>query len=270
MIEFRQALVMKEFPLSSLWSSLKTILIPTTLLLSFLLASCSTPRPEGKTEAEILYKEAIQLSEEGRYILATERINTLRSQFPYSFYATHAELLQADILFSQENFVESAAAYILFRDFHPKHEKIPYVLFRIAESFHKQLPDTFDRDLSAAYEAIRYYGELLSLYPNTDYAKNAESKIKEAQDLLLKKEQYIADFYYKTEVYDSARFRYLKILESFNEPKLIEHSLNRVLLASIELEDFDGCLKYYNQFIEKINQEKQNRLTDTALKCRRD
>lgn len=233
-------------------------------------SACSTPRPEGKTEAEVLYKEAIQLSEEGRYILATERINTLRSQFPYSFYATHAELLQADILFNQENFVESAAAYILFRDFHPKHEKIPYVLFKIAESFHKQLPDTYDRDLSAAYEAIKYYGELLSLYPNTDYAKNAESKIKEAQDLLLKKEQYIADFYYKTEVYDAARFRYLSILNSFNEPKLVEHSINRVLLSSIELEDYEGCLKYYNEFIERVNQDTQNKLTDIALKCRRE
>lgn len=233
------------------------------------LTSCSTTRPEGKTEAEILYKEAKLLAEDGRYILATERINTLRSQFPYSFYATHAELLQADILYQQENYVESAAAYILFRDFHPKHEKIPYVLFRIADSFYKQLPDTFDRDLSAAYEAIKYYGELMSLYPNSEYSKDAESRIAEAQELLEKKEKYIADFYYKTEVYDSARFRYLKILDTYRDNKLAEYSLNRVLLASIELEDLEGCIKYFNEYLERLDSEAQNRVTDTALKCRR-
>lgn len=233
-----------------------------------ILVSCSTTRPEGKTEAEILFKEAKLLADDGRYILATERINTLRSQFPYSFYATHAELLQADILYLQENYVEAAAAYILFRDFHPKHEQIPYVLFRIADSFYKQLPETFDRDLSAAYEAIKYYGELMSLYPNTDYAKNAESRIAEAQELLRKKEQYIADFYYKTEVFDAARFRYLKILDTYNEKQLVEYSLNRVLLASLELDDLEGCLKYYNEYLERLDSEAQNRVTDIALKCR--
>ncbi len=238
-------------------------------ILCLTLVSCSTTRPEGKTEAEILFKEAQLLADDGRYILATERINTLRSQFPYSFYATHAELLQADILYLQENYVEAAAAYILFRDFHPKHEKIPYVLFRIADSFYKQLPETFDRDLSAAYEAIKYYGELMSLYPNTDYAKNAESRIAEAQELLRKKEKYIADFYYKTEVYDSARFRYLKILDTYREKDLVEYSLNRVLLASLELDDLDGCLKYYNEYLERLDSAAQNRVTDTALKCRR-
>ncbi len=250
-------------------ASFRALILVLSLSSISILTSCSTTRPEGKTEAEILYKEAVLLADDGRFILATERINTLRSQFPYSFYATHAELLQADILYKQENYVESAAAYILFRDFHPKHEKIPYVLYRIADSFYKQLPDTFDRDLSAAYEAIKYYGELMSMYPNSEHSKDAQSRIAEAQDLLRKKEQYIADFYYKTEVYDSARFRYLKILDTYNDKKLVEYSLNRVLLSSLELDDLDGCLKYFNEYLERLDSEAQNRLTDTALKCRR-
>lgn len=108
----------------------------------------------GSTKAEILFKEAKDLISKSRYIQATEKLNSIRSQYPYSYYATHAELLQADILFSQENYAEAASAYILFRDFHPKYNELGYVIFRISESFYRQLPTTFDRDLSAGVKWI--------------------------------------------------------------------------------------------------------------------
>jgi len=94
-----------------------------------LVFSCASEKPEGKTEAEVLFKEAKILMDDGRYIMATEKLNLLRSQYPYSFFATPAELMLADILYLQENYVEAAAAYILFRDFHPKSTDIEYVIF---------------------------------------------------------------------------------------------------------------------------------------------
>jgi outer membrane protein assembly factor BamD len=122
------------------------------IILVFIVAACSSDKPKGRTEAEVLFKEAEELVEAERFILATEKLNAIKTQHPYSFYATPAELMQADILYEQESYVESAAAYLLFRDFHPRHEKIAYVIFRIAESFYKQIPDTIDRDLESALE----------------------------------------------------------------------------------------------------------------------
>ncbi len=204
---------------------MKLTKILVCILLSIFVVSCATKRPEGNTEAEVLFREAQDLISKKRYILATERLNTIRSQFPYSYYATHAELLQADVLFSQENYPESAAAYILFRDFHPKHENMGYVIFRIAESFYNQLPSTFDRDLSAGAEAIKYYQELLDSYSNSDYVKGAEERISKVTDMMLKKEVYIADFYFKTKDYSAALSRYEDVLPKIthdNEKKRIE------------------------------------------------
>ena len=204
---------------------MKLTKILVCILLSIFVVSCATKRPGGNTEAEVLFREAQDLISKKRYILATERLNTIRSQFPYSYYATHAELLQADVLFSQENYPESAAAYILFRDFHPKHENMGYVIFRIAESFYNQLPSTFDRDLSAGAEAIKYYQELLDSYSNSDYVKGAEERISKVTDMMLKKEVYIADFYFKTKDYSAALSRYENVLPKIthdNEKKRIE------------------------------------------------
>lgn len=178
---------------------------------------CSTKRPEGSTEAEVLFKEAKSLIDKSRYIQANEKLNQLRSQYPYSFYATHAELLQADILFAQESYAEAASAYILFRDFHPKYSELGYVIFRISESFYRQLPSTFDRDLSAGLEAIKYYSELLQSYPNTEYSKEAQQRINQIEEMLEKKEIYIADFYFKTKDYPAAKARYEDVLKNLKD-----------------------------------------------------
>lgn len=206
--------------------SVKFLLLATFILVC---SACATKRPGGSTEAEILYKEAQDLVKKSRYIQATEKLNTIRSQYPYSFYATHAELLQADILFSQENYAESAAAYILFRDFHPKYENLGYVIFRISESFYRQLPETFDRDLSAGIEAIKYYNELTMTYSQTEYVKDAQKRIAQIEDMLEKKEIYIADFYFRTKDYFAAKSRYEDILKT-----LKDESVRPRIMANIE------------------------------------
>jgi len=239
-------------------------------ILSFLfIAACSTNRPTGKTEAEVLLKEAKELVQDSRYILATERLNTLRSQYPYSFYATHAELLQADILFKQENYVEAAAAYILFKDFHPKYNGLDYVVFKVAESFYNQIPETFDRDLSPALQAMKYYKELLRTFRSSKYVKGSLEKIALCEDMVEKKEQYIADFYFKTEVFDAARYRYLDILKNFSKPKsLLDHSMLRIVEASRRLNEKEECQTYYKQFEKVISKNKVSDLKRSFEACK--
>lgn len=229
--------------------------------------ACSSERPQGKTQAEVLFKESKSLMEDGRYILATEKLNQLKNQFPYSFYATPAELLQADILFKQESYVEAAAAYLLFKDFHPKHERMPYVVFMTAESYFKQIPDTFDRDLQPAFEAIKYYEELLLRYPDSSYAKDAKKKISKAEGMIRDKEQYIADFYFKTEVFEAARWRYLNILDNFKEDELVKHSMERVILSSYHMKDYEKCDLFAKKYSPALT-EKSSKLKSAIKTCK--
>lgn len=224
------------------------------IILIFLVMGCASDKPKGKTKAEILFKEATQLVKEERYLLATEKINQLKNQYPYSFYATPAELMQADIFFKQENYVEAAAAYLIFRDFHPKHEKLSYVIYRIAESYYNQLPDTNDRDLEAANEAIKYYSELVNKFGATAYAKKAKKKISNCKERIRDYEQYVADFYFKTEQYKAARWRYNHILENFNKPKLRSHSMQRVVLSTYFLKEYKNCIQLTEEYTPDLTE----------------
>ena len=240
-----------------------------TLSLLFILTSCSSDKPEGKTEAEILYKEAQELMEADRFILATEKLNLIKTQHPYSFYATPAELLQADILFKQENYIEAAAAYLLFRDFHPRHEKIPYVVYMIAESYYKQIPDTIDRDLEPAIEALKYYEEIIQKYGDSSYKKTAEERIAEAKKMLREKDVYIADFYFKTKEFSAARYWYLDILENHRDSKTRNHAMLRTILATAKLKEWEQCLDYVEKFYQSVDKGAKKEIKSVKDSCQK-
>ncbi len=189
------------------------------LALLFLLISCATQRPEGVTEAEVLYRESEQFIKAERFLLATEKLHTIKTHHPYSVYAAQADFLLAEILFLQGNYAEAAANYLMFRDLHPRFERMEYVIYQIAQSYYKQLPSTHDRDLSSAHDAIRFFREIQALYPKGKYAIEAEERCNELKDLLQKKEFYVANFYYNTEVYDAAFYRYNTIYKNFPQSK---------------------------------------------------
>lgn len=205
--------------------------------------------------------------EKGRYILANEKLNALRSQFPYSYYATPAELLQADILFKQENYVESAAAYLVFKDFHPKHKDMAYVIQRIADSFYYQLPTTYDRDLTPGVEAMKHYDDLLRYYGESDYAKEARGRIERVKEMLEDKEVYIADFYYRTKDYEASRARYAEMIPNLTDAKEKEKAMIRVLQASLILKDLPSCEKFYGEYISKVTESMKKELTSIYEKC---
>jgi outer membrane protein assembly factor BamD len=239
------------------------------LLLLLFIIGCASDGPEGKTEAEILYKEAQELVDAERYILATEKLNLIKTQHPYSFYATPAELMQADILYAQENYIEAAAAYLLFRDFHPRHEKIAYVVFKIAESYFKQIPDTIDRDLEPAVESIKYFEEVNQKYPDSSHAKDAGSRIAEAKQMLREKDQYIADFYFKTKEWSAARYWYLDILENQQDSPTREHAILRTILATFRLKEWQPCVDYVEKYFSEVDKEAKEEINSTKELCKK-
>lgn len=238
------------------------------LVLIVILISCgSDEKVKGKTEAEVLYKESKSLIDDGRYIMATEKLNQLKSQYPYSYYATSAELSLADILYLQESYVEASAAYIVFRDFHPKYKELDYVIYKIAESFFKQIPDTYDRDLTSAHESIKYFEELLLKYPGSKYEEESKKKISHCKKMIRSKEKYIADFYFKTKVYSAARYRYLKILREFDDKGLAQHSMSRVIQASYKLGEINECNTYVQKYFDQLGNKHKSKLRKIVKQC---
>ena len=114
---------------------------------------CSSSETKIDT-AEAAYKVAQQYDKDERYEEAIRRYQEVKNKYPYSKYSALSQLAIADAQHKQESFAEAQISYQSFKDLHPKHQQIDYVTFRLAMSYFSQLPETEDRDLSVAPQAL--------------------------------------------------------------------------------------------------------------------
>ena len=182
-----------------------------------ILPGCSAETIDNDSAPEVQYTEGERLLKKDRYVEAVERFRILKSRYPYSKYAALATLKIGDVHYKEESYIEAASAYKVFRELYPKHEFAAYALYRIGESHYNEVPSSVDRDLDSANSAIDAYSQLIKDYPNEEHGKEAAKKVFELKGKLAEKEDYIANFYYKRELYQAAAGRYSYLVDNYSE-----------------------------------------------------
>lgn len=215
------------------------------LALSLFLAACSTLDKNSDTP-EGAYAIAEEFEQSERYDEAVKRYNEVKNKFPYSSYATKAELAIADVHFKDEAYAEAQLSYQSFRELHPKHPQIDYVIFRIGLSYYKQLPETIDRDLSLAHDAVTHFEEVLKNYPQSQYAKESQERKDECEKKLAEKEEYIADFYYKQEMFLAAYGRYDGLYKRYSHFVEAKKILSRAAISAHKSSRTSEARQYLN------------------------
>ncbi len=194
--------------------------------------------------AEGTYAIAQEYEKDERYEEALQYYNDVKNKFPYSRYAQLAELAVADIHFKREAYPEAQAAYQVFKEYHPRHERIAYVTYRLGLSYYHQLPSTVDRDLSLAQNAISSFNEIIHQYAKSEYAADSIAKRQEVLKMLAGKENYIAEFYFKRNQYDSALGRYEVLIKKYPRLDFDATALKGAALSAFYLGEHEKAQKY--------------------------
>ena len=193
-----------------------------------LLVSCSTPVKLGNSEAENLYLHAEKNVKNGQYLLAIDRLDELKATYPLSPFVQKAEVLKGEALFQQENYQDAIDVFMSFQTLNPGYPKLDYIQWMIAEAYFKSMPDTIDRDLSMAYEAISAYTKLMNDFPKSIYLKNIKSRLDQCQNFIYGREMYVADFYFKTKKFVASSARYKELLSSDAPLEMKKKSLQKL------------------------------------------
>ena len=207
-----------------------------------LLGACASNKPKGSSEVEILFLQAQKNVENGQYLLAIDRLDELKASFPLSAYVPRAEILKAEALFKQENYQDAIDVFENFLAFHQGHPKRDYVQWMIGESYFLSMPETIDRDLSMAYEAINSFTTLAKDFPRSKYVEKVPERIKSCNEFILKREIYIADFYFKTKKYLSASSRYKDFLASSAPSKMKREVYPKYVESLLKNKNYADCL----------------------------
>ena len=180
---------------------------------------------------ESIFQDAEDDAKSDHFQMAHEKFSRLKSRFPYSKYATLAQLRNADVYFKEEAYAEAAASYQLFAELHPTHEKVPYALFQAGEALCLDIPSIVARDLSSAHRAIDALENYLRRFPNDENADKARERVKSAKETLAAKEMYIGNFYFRRSKYMAAQGRYQRLVTNYPDSLLrpdAEERLRRI------------------------------------------
>lgn len=230
-----------------------------------LLSGCSSVERNAETpEGAFAIAEDFDKSE--RYEEAIRRYTEIKNKFPYSNYATKSELAIADVYYKQESYAEAQVAYQMFKEMHPTAPQSDYVYYRLAMSYYNQLPSSIDRDLTVANDAILNLSDYIKKFPNSEYIKDAKDKRSEAIKMLAQKEEYIADFYFKREIFDSALIRYEGLYKNYKGLGFDAKAIARVAICAKKIGDDPKSQKYINLLSKEFPNSTELKDAETELK----
>lgn len=184
------------------------------LLLTFTLGGCAWFETQEEKTANQLAQEGMEAFERGKYRRAIESFEKLRDWYPFSKYASLAELKTADAYYHLEEYEEAVYAYEAFESLHPRNEAIPYVIYQIGRCYYERM-ESIDRDQTATKKALDTFQRLRRAFPKSSYAMKADSHIKECYERLAGHEFYVGMFYYKSKHYKTALDRFQTVLDEY-------------------------------------------------------
>src|ERR1051326_7444084 len=147
---------------------------------------------------KLLYDKAIKDIEKGRYEIARLTLNTLINTYDTSEYLAKAKLAIADSWYREggmQGLVQSEAEYKDFELFYPTMPEAAESQEKICMIHYRQM-DKPDRDPNQALRAEQECKQLLTQYPNSKFAPQAEQLLRNIQEVLGEAEMRTGDFYH--------------------------------------------------------------------------
>lgn len=218
-------------------------------LFPILLLGCSSTDKIDTETAEGAFALGEKYEKDERYEEALVQFNQVKNKHPYSRFAVEAKMRIADIHFKREDWLEAQNAYQVFKEMHPKHPRSDFITYRLALCFFNQLPSTIDRDLSLSDKAILYFDEVVQSYPSSEFVKDARSNRTRTIEMLAEKEDYIGNFYFIRDQFDSALGRYEGLLEMYPDTPLTARALYRAAVSAHKIQDNSKARSYYRRLM---------------------
>ena len=209
--------------------------IPRLFLLILLTYGCASKDEVEVDSTELEYYTEAQASLRGsNYSVAVERLQLLESEFPFGRYAKQAQLEIIFAYYRSADAESAKAAADRFIRLNPQHPNVDYAHYlkgvvsfdedkRFLSKLISQDPST--RDPGAARESFDYFAELLRRFPNSEYAPDAQNRMKYLRNLLAATEVHVANYYIRRGAYVAAANRGRYVLEHFHGAAAVPDAL---------------------------------------------
>lgn len=190
--------------------------------------------------AQKLYAAAKDNLNEGDFEKAIKLYETLEARYPYGRYAQQAQLEIAYSYYKDNEPISAIAACDRFIKLHPNHPNVDYAFYLKGlanfvedESLLSQISsqDMAERDPKAARDSFLSFKELITRFPESKYAADAQARMKYLVNAIAQNEVFVAKYYLKREAYIAAANRAKSVVSSYPEAPAVEEALAVMVVA---------------------------------------
>lgn len=181
-----------------------------------------------------LYIEAQKYIDRGQYRIAGVAFDEVERQHPYSIWARRAQLMSAYSYYMANDYDLAILAAGRFLTLHPGNENAPYARYLVGLSFYEQIADV-RRDQNNTEQALDAFNQIVRLYPDSEYARDARVKIELTLDHLAGKEMEIGRFYQTTGEFFAAIGRFNNVVQEYQTTSHTPEALHRLTEAYLAL-----------------------------------
>ena len=184
--------------------------------------------------AASLYQGALDDMDRQYYQTAIKKLEQLDRQHPKSEFTEKSKLMQVYANYRIGKFDQAVLAADRYLALYPNGKDAPYVLYLKGSSYFAQIKDV-TRDQQIATNANDTYNLLISTYPKSEYAKDAQDKLLVGYDNLAGKEMSVGRYYLGNGQYTAAINRFRTVVEQYQTSTPIEEALYRLTEAYLLL-----------------------------------
>lgn len=194
--------------------------------------------------ADKLYAEAKAELSAGNWTNSIKMLERLESRYPFGRYAEQAQIDLAYAHYKDNDPVQAIAAADRFIKLHPNHPRLDYIYylkglvnFNDGAGLLSKLggQDLTERDPKAAREAFDSFKELITRFPNSQYAADAETRMKYLVNALAASEVNVARYYLRRGAFLAAINRAQVVVKQFQSTPAVEEALAIMIAGYGEL-----------------------------------
>ncbi len=223
------------------------------LLFFFFLNSCGKEKKEisiikeTSQELELVtsYNEAYEALNKGDPYFAARKFLEAELLFPQSKWASKSAIMASYSYYLHNYYSEAIANSERYLKTYPTDKDLIYAHYLIAMCYYEIIEDE-KRDTGPLLKAQNKFNYIITNFPNTEFAMDAQFKVDFIEDLLASKEMYLGRHYIKKEKWIAAINRFKYIIEKYDQTMFVEEALHRLVEINYKLGLVEESQKYAN------------------------
>lgn len=220
---------------------MKKCFLLLTLCASLLTGCHPTPNgPEGfaSSSPAKIYNDGIAAMYDGYHQTALKHFEALDALYPFSSYTERALLQSVYAYYEQDDMESAVAAADRYIHLYPRSTNVDYAYYmkgvvnmrrNRSWAYRYFNISAYKRDLSGLRDAFSDFRALVTLFPHSRYAADAQKRMIFIRSELAKAELHVAKFYFKRNAYVAAANRASYIVEHYQGSKEVEPALHMMV-----------------------------------------